>query len=274
MLLGEAMEKFRGSKNETFVYVNADGHSFSSYKTKGQTIYLNCRNKGCNVNAVLNTLENAVKQKKEHNHMPDAHMKEKLLFKKFLQDKAQMTNESYEKIYMKAEKLYPNAARETGNLEFHKSSMQRARAKTIPYTPNNLEELKNVLGKEVALKYSLDLDDPPRALLKDLYYADDDSKVMIFVSPRVLDVVKQRKIINIQSDATYKILPRMEDTYQIFIISFESDRKIYPFIYAIMQKKSEVAYKKVFEILKEVLDTTTVKLSMMDYEMQYFLLQL
>lgn len=96
--------------------------------------------------------------------------------------------------------------------------------------------------------------------------AADKSKVLIFASERVLNIARQHDKINIQSDGTFKTLPRMSDGYQIFIISMEIKRSVYPMIIALMERKTTAAYTTVFSHLKQLLNGTVVEKYMSDYE--------
>lgn len=96
--------------------------------------------------------------------------------------------------------------------------------------------------------------------------AGDGSKILIFVSERILYIAKNYCSLRIQSDATFKSLPILQDGYQLFFISLELDRNIYPIITAIMESKSTKAYECVFRLLKQYLQNITILSSMTDYE--------
>lgn len=115
-------------------------------------------------------------------------------------------------------------------------------------------------------RFTLDLNNPSEVFYRGLYQAEDASKILIFASERVLKVASSNNTIGIQSDATFKILPSMKDAYQILIINYQVDRRIYSMVYAIMERKTTLAYKKVFEVLKELLGDTVIGKSMTDYE--------
>lgn len=263
------MERFNGTKKGTFIYVDHDSYSFSTYKTVSKTVYLKCRTKGCPVRASFvqeNDEMTQVKQNKIHNHVQDADIVEKIKLRNFLLQKSETTNNSFALIFEEGVRMYPKAAKETGNLDYYKSCMQRARSRAIPFTPKNLEQMRDVLESDTGLKYREDLDYPPHKFFDGLYFAGDGSKILIFVSHRVIETVKRKDAFIIQSDATYKILPHTDDMYQIFTVSYQYQRRVYPILYAIMERKTEEAYIKVFNVLKEQLNGSKIEVSMSDYE--------
>lgn len=99
-----------------------------------------------------------------------------------------------------------------------------------------------------------------------LYYAKDNTKILIFASQRILKLGRNNTAINIQSDGTFKTRPSLKDVYQVFIISIQVGRNIYPILYALMEKKTTSAYETVFELLKWYLPSSTIVKSMTDYE--------
>lgn len=266
IFLGRKMHKYNAPKRNTFVYISDDdGHAFTTNKTKGNTLYMVCRKKDCPVTLVYDQAENVIKsQKKEHNHVKEPNLSETLLMRSFLREKSESNHEKFEKIFFDAEVKFPAAASEHGNVNYYRSSMRRSRRFCNPVTPNSFAEIQMLFNDFP--KYSTDLDDPAHAFFDDLHYASDGSQILVFASHRVLEVAKKQATICIQSDATYKCLPKIEGFYQLFIASYQLDRNVYPMMYAIMEKKTEKAYFKVFEILKTFLGATEVNTSMTDYE--------
>lgn len=115
-------------------------------------------------------------------------------------------------------------------------------------------------------RFLVDFSHNPQIFYRGLHVADDESKILYFASERVLNIARQKAEICIQSDATFKTLPKMEDAYQLFIINYRCDRKLYSMVYAIMQRKTYLAYKKVFEVTRHLLPNTIIVNSMSDYE--------
>lgn len=133
--------------------------------------------------------------------------------------------------------------------------------------PQNLVELDAALRDDRCSKYRMDLDNyNSRPFYDGLYTAQDDSKLLVFISQRVLDVAKRSRTINIQSDATFKVLPGLNDAYQLFVVNLQVRREVFPIAYVIMERKTTAAYVKVFELIQNVLEETSVDLSMSDYE--------
>lgn len=260
------MQKYEAAKRNTFVYIcDGDGYSFCTNKTKGDILYMLCRQKDCTVSLVYNRATNTImKQKNLHNHVKDAQLQETLSMRGFLRNRAKSSNDAFEKIFLEAEAKFPTAASLRGNVNYYKSSMHRSRRSCNPETPKNFEDICNMLRDSA--KYSTDNDITPHPFFDDLYRDADNYNLLVFTSHRVVEEVRRQAAITIQSDATYKCVPRVKDFYQLFIISYQFERNVYPIMYVIMEKKTEKSYVKVFEILKTLLPTTQINTCMSDYE--------
>lgn len=99
-----------------------------------------------------------------------------------------------------------------------------------------------------------------------LHIAEDDSKILLFASKRIIMLARNKGSINIQSDATFKTLPALRDAYQLFIVSLQVRRTVYPMMIAVMERKTTQAYELVFRCLNRYLRGTEIKKSFTDYE--------
>lgn len=71
----------------------------------------------------------------------------------------------------------------------------------------------------ITFNYRFGLDLRNNNFYRGIYYAADGSKIIVFASERVLNFARTQDSINIQSDGTFKTLPKLKDAHQIFILT-------------------------------------------------------
>lgn len=97
----------------------------------------------------------------------------------------------------------------------------------------------------------LDLSEHPQPLFRGMHVAEDGSKIILFASERILNIARRYTEIDIACDATFKISPKLDDVYQLFIVNYMTGRSVHSMIYALMERKTYKAYKKLFELTKQ-----------------------
>ncbi|KAF0987020.1 hypothetical protein HZS_7160, partial [Henneguya salminicola] len=93
---------------------------------------------------------------------------------------------------------------------------------------------------------------------------NDGERFILFATPHQLNILSRSS--NIYFDSTFKSVP--EIFYQLFVIRGEYNNVLIPCVFALMEKKTEIMYRRVWEKVQENVEITC-QTAMCDFEKGY-----
>lgn len=76
--------------------------------------------------------------------------------------------------------------------------------------------------------------------------------MIVFLSQTATEIMQESEFIEILMDGTFKILPRHLDLVQLYIMSFISEERSYPFGFIFMEKRDSDSNDCLFENLRQL----------------------
>ncbi|KAF0985432.1 hypothetical protein HZS_581, partial [Henneguya salminicola] len=90
---------------------------------------------------------------------------------------------------------------------------------------------------------------------------NDGERFILFATPRQINILSRSS--NIYFDFTFKSVP--EIFYQLFVIDGEYNNVTIPCVFALMERKTEIMYRRVWKKVRENVEITC-QTAMWDFE--------
>ncbi|GLV31394.1 hypothetical protein CBL_10773 [Carabus blaptoides fortunei] len=172
-----------------------------------------------------------------------------------LRRRASQENTSLNDIFRNEERRFPNAARNIGGYINVKSSMARSRRSGTPPLPATLQEFQHFIldQRHWNVRYGCDLSPATNQFYRTYLQCEDGSEAVLFGSETCLRHVREQGIMIAHMDATFKVVPRTTNIYQLFTIHAVYMNITFPVIYVRMTRKTKQLYESILTNLKDVL---------------------
>lgn len=223
------MEIVTGNKSNEINYVYENFIYIKSSSSRG-LIYLKCKNNLCKATASLK--ENDFKLIKVHTHLANLSEIRVLKFRNELRKRAEKDiSVDLFNIYLTVQQEFNDISQEINGYTSVHSMMRRARSKSMPPNPTNFLNFENLIALEKFKHISEECGPNKRDFYNGVFTATDGSKIIYFSSPAVLDYVILSGSCELGIDATFKIVPRMENLKLMLIVHVKfNGRKVSTYI--------------------------------------------
>ncbi|XP_044019647.1 uncharacterized protein LOC122860059 isoform X2 [Aphidius gifuensis] len=165
-------------------------------------------------------------------------------FKKKLHTKVQLTMDKTRKVYNEIANEHPTAASQIPFVRVDRS-MRRWRAKVCPKRPKSLEEYGAVLNSD-EWKHLLQYEGG-QLTSKSTEFTDAEGKTFTIINMANVDLLSTIQSNEFCVDATYNVCPKYLGKLQFLTIMALIDDTFEPIFWALMPRKTEEAYKLVFQ---------------------------
>jgi len=222
-----------------------DGYIMSKDKNRGDLFYWCCEKRKtlkCNgyANTVLVDGQHRLRSTKEHNHAPEASRKDVSVAVDKLKRKAHDTRDAPAQIIQDETNAVPGPSQSSmPSRHALRQVIKRARKQDMPTQPTNLENIDVPLSLR-------NIDD-------EVFLARGSSfngeRVLLFTTTS--NVAFLSEPVYWIMDGTFKIVPKLFlQLYTIYAkVGTEENAKVLPLVYALMTKKSEETYIRLFQDL-------------------------
>ncbi|KAE8745029.1 hypothetical protein FOCC_FOCC008341 [Frankliniella occidentalis] len=255
-LVADAVRIIReqGFKDGTcFYHDNRSPYSYHLNTKSATTIYFKCvaYELGCRGRAKLRLGGNFV-HSKAHNHAADPDFIQERQFRTRLLAKVRESKWVDYKDILEAERFdnrYSRRVRSRMTLRRLRTVMRNTRLKKYPVIPQTLQELTDLLMNP-------DNDWLPASVdKKDNIYAGsvnatDGTHCILFMSERMLQFAGE--VLLFQADGTFKSRPATPPSSQVFCLITTYKGATIPLGWALMERRTQVAYEAVFALLKRL----------------------
>ncbi|XP_043287572.1 uncharacterized protein [Venturia canescens] len=158
--------------------------------------------------------------------------------------------------------VHPDAAEKMSYLEI-RSFMKKCRRRRYPQQPHTIEVFVQQL---TAPEYTRNLEYETGHLTVVLITDENNGKHVIFYDAKFVQE-EMTEVTRLFIDATFKSRPRLQGVYQVLTILGVKLNHGFPFIWAVMSSKTQVAYEAILRYAREqIIPSNAVKLVMSDFE--------
>ncbi|XP_051167015.1 uncharacterized protein LOC127285188 [Leptopilina boulardi] len=242
-----------------------DGYRYIINSVKNNTTYYECIHykagtcpaRGIEKNGTFNL-------KKEYTHEKNEGEIEERKFKQELCKRAMTENLTPKQIYDSSRLRNPQTA---VNVTFNsmESNLYKWKLRTLPSLPPIPESVQNFVeiinspenqqwkqfnDGQFSVTVTRDITGSTSAIFIDIQFAER--------------IIADNNMVYL--DATYKVVPKIEDAYQLLTLIMIKFNHGFPIAYALMESKSETAYVSVLTEIRRLLPNLNVTSAMSDYE--------
>ncbi|XP_052130886.1 uncharacterized protein LOC127751409 [Frankliniella occidentalis] len=256
-----------GLRPGSWRYHVGDGFYFHRQRVGSGRVFLRCvlyrSNPSCPARAVMNedfsgfTVTHA-----QHNHGPDELQEQVQAFRSSLIQACRVRpSVRVDLIYHDVSRNVPRDVSSRVSLLSIRPSMIRTQSENRPNIPHSFEEFDNLLRNTRDLCTSLDGE-------CDMYQGMTGGyghRSLLFLSRRV--VTGAGEVRHLFGDATYYARPNQPDSMQLYTLVTVRDNHILPLAYALMESRSEIAYRDLFTFIRRVVPKMDPDFFMSDFEM-------
>ncbi|XP_034235716.1 uncharacterized protein LOC117642042 [Thrips palmi] len=277
-----------GKLGKGFTYTNGDGYFFKINGRRNGNVYMKCTE--CNMRGKLEGERLIVNATGLHSHPPDYVTEKVLLLKQDCKEEAKkMLGGKIQSVFTQACDRADEGARSEITFESCRSSMYRARSEQHPPVPQDFEEFESSLvDQRYSDKYGKC---PDGSLMTRGLVGPSGHRSLVFTSDLMLNIMVAALWLFI--DGTFASRPDTPPSRQLLVISalyqgmvrnelkVEFIRKLtvtyanlrilfflqlFPVCYALMESKSEVAYRALFAFVKDLAPSLAPENIVTDYE--------
>ncbi|XP_034254486.1 uncharacterized protein LOC117653153 [Thrips palmi] len=257
----------QGFRGNTYFYHTGEGSHAYHYQLETQSsIYFKCVQAyklKCGGRAVLR-LGGNFRTTQPHNHRPSPDLVGERHFRaNVLNQVRDARYVSFQDILDEARRnlRYSRRVRSRMNMRKLRTPMYRARMASFPPLPQTLRELTQVLLQNPRISKTVDGEQNIYAGSID---ANDGSHHVLFVSPRMREVLQQVTIL--QGDGTFRARPSTPPSAQCFTLVTTYRDAIIPIAWVLMERKSYEGYMAVFRLLKHLCPNLNPEVVITDWE--------
>lgn len=235
--------------HEGFLFHKNKKHTDVHGRTKE---YLICKLKGCSGKGTLDEEGNFNQTCKHNMHLVSKTYEAEAKFRMEAFAKLNSTASTSRQIFNECSEANPEAA-EMVSYDSLKRTLKYWRQVDRPQLPKRLNEVSAILNTpawQKLLTFDVRKNGNKETHVLDVHdISVDDGTIIIFVDRQFTK--KFEEATDFFADATFDTIPNVKGTYQLLSIMAERFGKIFPFVWALMNRKTSSSYVAVFQFVKE-----------------------